>query len=94
MIFENIIKLEEETKGFDESEFLELKNTEIKQRNLSQADQQLGAIIEKISKNEEEIKDQKASEELLTVKDYMSGLEQIQTNVFNRDGPVATSLRS
>ena len=96
MIFENIIKLEEETKGFDESEFLELKNTvEIKQRSLSQADQQLGAIIEKISKSEEEIvKIKKASEELSTVKDYMSGLEQIQTNVFNRDGPVATSLRS
>ena len=96
MIFENIIKLEEETKGFDETEFLELKNTvEIKQRSLSQADQQLGAVIEKISKSEEEIvKIKKASEELLTVKDYMSGIEQIQTNVFNRDGPVATSLRS
>ena len=96
MIFENIIKLEEETKGFDESEFSQLKNSvEIKQRSLSQADQQLGAIIEKISKSEEEIaKIKKASEELLTVKDYMSGLEQIQTNVFNRDGPVATSLRS
>lgn len=96
MIFENIIKLEEETKGFDESEFMELKNTvEIKQRSLSLADQQLGAIIEKISKSEEEvIKIKKASEELSTVKEYMSGLEQIQTNVFNRDGPVATSLRS
>lgn len=96
MIFENIIKLEEETKGFDESEFLELKNTaEIKQRRLSQADQQLGAIIEKISKSDEEIvKIKKVSEELSTVKEYMSGLEQIQTNVFNRDGPVATSLRS
>lgn len=96
MIFENIIKLEEETKGFDESEFSELKNSvEIKQRSFSQADQQLGAIIEKISKSEEEIaKIKKASEELLTVKDYMSELEQIQTNVFNRDGPVATSLRS
>ena len=96
MIFENIIKLEEETKGFDESEFLELKNSvETKQRSLSQADQQLGAIIEKISKSEEEIvKIKKASQELLTVKDYMSGIEQIQTNVFNRDGPVATSLRS
>ena len=96
MIFENIIKLEEETKGFDESVFVELKNSvETKQRSLSQADQQLGAIIEKISKSEEEIvKIKKASEELLTVKDYMSGIEQIQTNVFNRDGPVATSLRS
>ncbi|WP_299292867.1 SMC family ATPase [Nitrosopumilus sp.] len=96
MIFENIIKLEKDTEGFDESEFLELKNTvEIKQRSLSQTDQQLGVIIERISKNEEEIsKIKKASEELWIVKDYMSGLEQIQTNVFSRDGPVATSLRS
>ncbi len=96
MIFQSIIKLEEETKGFDESKFLELKNiAEIKQRNISQADQQLGAIIEKISKSEEEIvKIKKALEELSTVKEYMSGLQQIQTSVFNRDGPVATSLRS
>lgn len=96
MIFENIRKLEEETEDFDESSFLELKRTvEIKQQSLSSADQQLGAITEKISKTEENIdKIKEASEELLTVKDYMSGLEQIQTNVFSRDGPVATSLRS
>ena len=95
-IFENINALHEETKDFDEKEFLDLRNSvEIKQRNLSQIDQQLGAINEKISNGKKEIeKIKKASEELVTVKDYVAVLEEIQTNIFSRDGPVATSLRS
>ena len=96
IIFENILKLEEAVKGFDESEFTNLKNSiNEKQTNLSQIDQQLGAIIEKISKNEEQLKIiQKAITELKTVKEYMVQLDSIQSNIFSRDGPVATSLRS
>ncbi|TFH02371.1 MAG: SMC family ATPase, partial [Nitrosopumilus sp.] len=96
IIFENISKLEEAVKGFDESEFTNLKNSiNEKQTNLSQIDQQLGAIIEKISKNEEQLKIiQKAITELKTVKEYMVQLDSIQSNIFSRDGPVATSLRS
>ncbi|QUC65028.1 SMC family ATPase [Nitrosopumilus sp. K4] len=96
MIFENISKLESETKDFNEKEFQKLKNTiDEKQITLSQYDHQIGAITEKISKDQEQIeKIQSAVKELKTVKDYVQGLDNIQANIFSRDGPVATSLRS
>ena len=96
MIFENISKLEEETTGFDQQEFNSLKiSINKKQMNLSQMDQQIGGISEKISKGEERINMiEKAITELKVVKKYASNLNEIQTNVFSRDGPVATSLRS
>ncbi|MDH3856131.1 MAG: hypothetical protein OES27_08435, partial [Nitrosopumilus sp.] len=63
--------------------------------NLSQIDQQVGAILEKISKGEKQIiMIEKAVSELKIVKEYVTNLNEIQTNVFSRDGPVATSLRS
>ncbi|MCV0392639.1 MAG: AAA family ATPase [Nitrosopumilus sp.] len=96
MIFENIVKLESETKGFNEKEFTNLKKSiNEKQIELSQLDQKIGAISEKILKGEEQIKKIKnAISELKTVKEYVIKLDEIQTNIFNRDGPVATSLRS
>ena len=96
MIFDSIVKLEEETKGFDEQEFKKLKNSvNEKQTSLSQMDQEIGAISEKILKGNEQInKIEKAITELKIVKEYVSNLNQIQTNIFSRDGPVATSLRS
>ncbi len=96
IIFENILKLEVETKGFDENEFVHLKNSiNEKQTKLSQLDQMLGGIMEIISKNENQIKIiQKAIIELKIVKEYMEQLDSIQSNIFSRDGPVATSLRS
>lgn len=96
MIFENISKLETETKGFDEQEFTRLKQSvDQKQSELSSIDQQIGAISEKISKCEEQIKSiQSAISELQVVKEYVTNLDEIQSNVFSRDGPVATSLRS
>jgi exonuclease SbcC len=96
IIFQTILKLEKDTQGFDEIEFTNLKNSiDEKQVNLSQIDQHLGAVIEKISINEEQIKIiQKAISELKTVKEYMTQLDSIQSNVFSRDGSVATSLRS
>jgi exonuclease SbcC len=95
-IFENITKLESETKGFDEQEFSNLKKlVNEKQMNLSQLDQQIGAILEKISKAEQQIKlIQNAISELKIVKEYVGNLNEIQMNIFSRDGPVATSLRS
>ena len=95
-IFENISKLEGEVKGFEENKFRDLKNSiNEKQAQLSEIDQQLGAVMEKISKNETQIKTiQKAIIELKTVKEYMVQLDSIQSNVFSRDGSVATSLRS
>ncbi len=96
MIFENISKLENETTGFDEQEFNNLKiSINEKQMSLSQIDQQIGGISEKISKGEEQINIiEKAVAELKIVKEYVTNLNKIQTNIFSRDGPVATSLRS
>ena len=96
IIFENITKLESETRGFDEQEFSSLKKTvNEKQTNLSQMDQQIGAILEKIAKGEQQVKSiQNAISELKIVKEYVENLNEIQSNVFSRDGPVATSLRS
>jgi len=96
IIFKNIVKLEGDTKGFDKIEFAHLKNSvNEKQTNLSQMDQLLGGIMEKISKNQNQIETiQKAIFELKTVKEYMVKLDSIQSNIFSRDGPVATSLRS
>ena len=96
IIFENITKLESETKGFDEQEFSSLKKSvNEKQMNLSQMDQQIGAILEKIAKGEQQVKSiQSAISELKIVKEYVGNLNEIQSNVFSRDGPVATSLRS
>ena len=95
-IFENILELEVETKGFNEQEFLNLKKlVNQKQVELSQIDQQIGAILEKISKGNEQIKIiENAILELKVVKEYVTNLDEIQNNVFSRDGPVATSLRS
>ena len=96
MIFENISKLETETKGFDEQEFINLKTSvNQKQTELSGIDQQMGAISETIFKGEEQIKIiQSAISELTIVREYVTKLDGIQTNIFSRDGPVATSLRS
>ena len=95
-IFENILKLEMEISGFNEQEFLNLKKlVNEKQMNLSHTDQQIGAISEKISKGEEQIKTiQSVISELKIVKEYVSSLDEIQINIFSRNGPVATSLRS
>ena len=96
LIFENILKLELETKGFSEKEFVNLKNTiEENQTSLSQIHQQIGGILEKIDKAEKQIDlIQNSILELKKVKKYISKLDKVQTNIFSRDGPVATSLRS
>ena len=96
VIFENILKLEVDIKGFSEKEFLNLKNTiSEKQTSLSQIDQQIGGILEKIDKAKRQIEtSEKVILELKIVKKYVSKLDKVQTNIFSRDGSVATSLRS
>ena len=96
MLYENISDLETATEGFNEQEFNNLKGlTEQKQNSLSQIDQKIGAMTQKISENEKRIGDfEVAVSELKIVKEYVKGLDDIQKNVFSRDGPVATSLRS
>ena len=96
VIFENILKLEGDTKGFSEKAFLNLKNIiSEKQTSLSQMDQQIGGILEKIDIAKRQIETiQKIILELKIVKKYVSKLDKVQTNIFSRDGSVATSLRS
>ncbi len=96
MIFEDISRLEEETKEFDEQEYVSLKRqVDEKQNYLSQTEQSIGAIGERISNGNTEINSitDKVSE-LKIVKKYVTKLNEIHTSVFNRDGYVATSLRS
>ncbi len=96
VLFETILQLDQETKGFEESKFIELKEfISEKQDELSKTDQQLGAITEKIAESKEKIElFTNSIKELKIVRDYVEQLDSIQSNIFNRDGPVATSLRS
>ena len=96
VLYEKIIEIQNQVEGFDLAEFANLKGSlEAKQEELSNIDQQLGGIFEKIKKGKENVeKIESVLVELGFVKDYVLTLESIQENVFNRDGPVATSLRS
>ena len=96
ILFGSISKLEKETKGFDEIEFNNIKNsiTE-KQSNLSELDQQLGAVTENIRKSQNSINNiENILVELKFLQNYLVELNSIQDNVYNRDGSVAQSLRS
>ncbi len=88
--------LQEETKGFDLTEFKNLKNSfDQKRKSLSMIEQEIGAITQKIqTAKEQQEKISQTLEELVLVKKYVSQLEEIRSQIFNRDGPVATSLRS
>jgi exonuclease SbcC len=96
LLYEKIVELEKETINFDENNFSELKKSlDGKQQELSGIDQRLGGILEKIRSAKELIdKNSLVLNELYFVKDYVSQINEIQENVFNRDGSVATSLRS
>lgn len=96
MLFDSISQLEQETKGFDETEFKNLKHSiNDMQTELSHIDQKIGAVNENIVKAEDRIKIIKnVLSELRLVRGYVEELDTIQRNVFNRDGSVATSLRS
>jgi len=96
MLFDSISQLENETKGFNEIEFANLKESiNYTQTALSQIDQRLGAVTEKISKAESQSNMIiNTISELRIVRDYSKEISAIEENVYNRDGPVATSLRS
>jgi exonuclease SbcC len=92
----SISTLVEETRGFDTNSFRELKSRlEQQRRSLSTLDQEIGAVGTKLKLYQDEYK--KVSQvliELQDVKQYVSSLETIRSQIYNRDGPVATSLRS
>ena len=96
LLYEKIMELENETRNFDENSFSTLRNSlDDKQQELSETDQKLGGTLEKI-RNAKELVDKNmlVVKELVFVKDYILQINEIQENLFNRDGSVATSLRS
>ena len=96
----NVIKsisiLDEETRDFSITSFRELKlKTEQKRRELNTLDQEIVAVNTKLKIYQDD--SEKISQvllELREVKQYVSNLETIRNQIYNRDGPVATSLRS
>lgn len=92
----SILSLMEETKDFDVASFRNIKSKLEPQRKLlSTLDQELGAVTTRLKFHKEESeKISKVLEELQHVRQYVSSLETIRGQIYNRDGPVATSLRS
>jgi len=95
-IYENILSLETSTKGFDQQKFLEnIQSRESSRHRLSQINENYGEISGKNKQVKMEL-DKLGStlKELKHVKGYVTELELIQKNVYEREGPVSKSLRS
>jgi len=95
-IYENIVSLETSTRGFDQQKFLEnIQSRESSRHRLSQINQEYGEISGKSKQVKMEL-DKLGStlKELKHVKGYVTELELIQKNVYEREGPVSKSLRS
>ena len=95
-IYENIVSLEKSTSGFDQKEFLKnIESRDTSVRRLSQINQEYGEISGRNKNTKIELeKLGSVLTELKYVKGYVTELEHIQENVYNRDGPVGKSLRS
>jgi len=95
-IYENIVSLEKSTSGFDQQEFLKnIESRDGSMTRLSQINQEYGEISGNIKKAKMELEKLDLTlTELKHVQGYVTELEQIQENVYNRDGPVGKSLRS
>jgi len=95
-IYESIVSLEKSTSGFDQQELQ--KNIESRadsMTRLTQINQEYGEISGNIKKAKIELEKLGSTlTELKHVKRYVTELENIQENVYNRDGPVGKSLRS
>ena len=95
-MIKTITKLTDETQGFDINNFRDLKSRLEQQRKIVVAlDQNIVAVDTKLKMyQDDQEKISKILLELQTVKQYVSSLETIRSQIYNRDGPVATSLRS
>ena len=95
-LYENITALEKSTKGFNQEEFLEMKESLHDSRSkLSKIDQEYGEISGNIKKINTELEKLGTTlNDLKHVQGYVGELEEIQDAVYNRDGPVGKSLRS
>ncbi len=92
----SISTLVEDTRDFDINEFKSLKlKLEQQRRALGTLDQEVVAVNTKLKIYQDDF--EKITQillELHEVKQYVSSLETIRSQIYNRDGPVATSLRS
>jgi exonuclease SbcC len=96
LLCEKIESLQKEVSGFDPTELgRQREEFEKKQKEISKIDQEYGAITEKIKQSNQRIeKIGSVLFELKHVKEYLALLSEIQNNIYSRDGPAATSLRS
>ncbi len=96
LLYEKIVSLKEQVGAFDPVAFSTLRQEfEQKRKEVSKVDQEFGAVIEKIQQaNQRVTKIISILGDLKDVKNYLEKLELVQNNVYNRDGSVATSLRS
>ena len=95
-IYESIISLEKSTRGFDQREFIDnIESRDDSMIRLSLINQKYGESSGHIKKAKMEFdKLSSTLTELKHVEGYVTELEHIQDNVYNRDGPVGKSLRS
>ncbi|MDE1840846.1 AAA family ATPase [Candidatus Nitrosotalea okcheonensis] len=95
-VIKSITRLVDETRDFDINHFRDLKSRlEQKRKALGMLDQEITVTNTKLVIRQEDA--EKISQillELHKVKQYVTGLEAIRSKIYNRDGPVATSLRS
>ena len=96
LLYENITLLEKSTEGFNQENFLKMKESLHNHRNeLSKIDQDYGEISGNIKKINSEIEKLGIIlNDVKQVQGYVGELEKIQNVVYNRDGPVGKSLRS
>jgi len=95
-IYESIISLEKSTRGFDQREFIDnIESRDDSMIRLSLINQKYGESSGHIKKAKMEFdKLSSTLTELKHVEGYVTELERIEENVYNRDGPVGKSLRS
>ena len=95
-LYSKIEYLESQIQGFDSKKFSQLKDVHMqKQSQLNDINQELGATRSRLNNAITDTNEiDKLLKELSLVKEYIHMLDQIQDKIFNRDGIVATSLRS
>lgn len=95
-IIKSITNLVDETRDFNINNFRDLKlKLEQQRRILGALDQDIVAVNTKLKIHQDD--SEKISQillELQEVKQYVASLDTIRNQIYNRDGPVATSLRS
>ncbi|MGI0059244.1 MAG: AAA family ATPase, partial [Nitrosotalea sp.] len=95
-VIKSISTLVEETRDFNINDFKNLKlKLEQQRKTLSTLDQEIVAVNTKLKIYQDDSgKISQVLLELREVKQYVTNLETIRSQIYNRDGPVATSLRS